>query len=135
MYRNLLSCVLLPGVASYYVGHVLVFVYGWLKQSNDERLAGLNTLKFSVWISRGAGLALGIDGLLLTLPGKPPNTHVLDRPKLPALNLTPAIRTEPRVGLARNKVLLAEWRFRACWCSVAKPCAGYPAWVGVGVPD
>lgn len=47
-----------------------MFVYGWLKQSNDDRLAGLNTLKFSVWISRGAGLALGIDGLLLTLPGK-----------------------------------------------------------------
>lgn len=36
---------------------------------SDPRLAGLNKLKFSVWISRGAGLALGVDGLLLILPG------------------------------------------------------------------
>ena len=32
-------------------------------------MAGLNGLGFSVWISRGAGLCLGVDGLLLILPG------------------------------------------------------------------
>lgn len=39
------------------------------KQAADPALAGLNQLKFSVWISRGAGLALGVDGLLLMIPG------------------------------------------------------------------
>lgn len=38
------------------------------KQAHDPRLAGLNTLKFSVWISRGAGLALTFDGALILLP-------------------------------------------------------------------
>ncbi|KAL8292839.1 hypothetical protein RQP46_000533 [Phenoliferia psychrophenolica] len=52
----------------FYVGHVAVFAYGWHKQASDPRLAALNGLKFSVWISRGAGLALGVDGLLLMLP-------------------------------------------------------------------
>ncbi|GAA5824896.1 hypothetical protein JCM3770_005093 [Rhodotorula araucariae] len=52
----------------FYVGHILIFTYGWLKQSNDARLAGLNTLKYSVWASRGAGLCLGIDGLFIVLP-------------------------------------------------------------------
>ncbi|KAM0789559.1 hypothetical protein ACM66B_000370 [Microbotryomycetes sp. NB124-2] len=36
--------------------------------AQDARLAGLNTLRYSVWISRGAGLCLGVDGLLLILP-------------------------------------------------------------------
>ncbi|KAI5476018.1 hypothetical protein MNV49_000490 [Pseudohyphozyma bogoriensis] len=52
----------------FYVGHVAIFAYGWHKQQSDPRLAALNGLKFSVWISRGAGLALGVDGLLLVLP-------------------------------------------------------------------
>ncbi|KAM0747903.1 NADPH oxidase [Meredithblackwellia eburnea MCA 4105] len=52
----------------FYLGHIGVFAYGWQKQMRDPRLAGLNTLKFSVWISRGAGLALGVDGLFLVLP-------------------------------------------------------------------
>jgi NADPH oxidase len=55
---------------SFYIGHIFVFFYGWLKQSRDARLAGLNTLKYSVWTSRGAGLCLGIDGLFLVLPGQ-----------------------------------------------------------------
>ena len=38
-------------------------------QASDARLAGLNTLKYSVWFSRGAGLVLGIDGFLILLPG------------------------------------------------------------------
>lgn len=36
----------------------------------DPRLAGLNKLQYSVWMSRGAGLCLGVDGLLLILPGE-----------------------------------------------------------------
>jgi NADPH oxidase len=31
-------------------------------------LAGLNTLQYSVWISRGAGLVLSIDATLILLP-------------------------------------------------------------------
>ncbi|GAA5960114.1 hypothetical protein JCM3765_002476 [Sporobolomyces pararoseus] len=52
----------------FYLGHLAIFAYGWYKQVNDARLAGLNKLKYSVWISRGAGLCLGIDGLLIILP-------------------------------------------------------------------
>ncbi|TNY18171.1 NADPH oxidase [Rhodotorula diobovata] len=52
----------------FYVGHLLIFVYGWIKQAHDARLAGLNSLRYSVWISRGAGLCLGVDGLLIVLP-------------------------------------------------------------------
>ncbi|KAI6250911.1 Superoxide-generating NADPH oxidase heavy chain subunit A [Erysiphe necator] len=48
--------------------HVGLFIYGWKKQQNDPRLAGLNTLKFSVWISRGAGLVLSLDGAIILLP-------------------------------------------------------------------
>ncbi|KAF7561822.1 hypothetical protein G7046_g2306 [Stylonectria norvegica] len=48
--------------------HWGIFAYGWWKQANDSRLAGLNTLKFSVWISRGAGLVLSVDCMLILLP-------------------------------------------------------------------
>jgi NADPH oxidase len=56
-------------------GHIALVAFGWSvfpgtsclarshanggrrwKQFNDPRLAGLNTLAYSVWISRGAGL-------------------------------------------------------------------------------
>ncbi|KAI9848284.1 MAG: hypothetical protein M1837_000548 [Sclerophora amabilis] len=47
--------------------HIGLFVLGWIKQADDIRLAGLNTLTFSVWISRGAGLALSLDVALLPL--------------------------------------------------------------------
>jgi len=39
-----------------------------VKQARDPKLAGLNTLTFSVWISRGAGLALSVDGALILFP-------------------------------------------------------------------
>ncbi|KAK4054371.1 hypothetical protein OIO90_003604 [Microbotryomycetes sp. JL221] len=52
----------------FYVGHLAIFAYGWIKQAQDLRLAGLNTLRYSVWSSRGAGLCLGVDGLLLVVP-------------------------------------------------------------------
>ncbi|KAI4287696.1 MAG: hypothetical protein L6R35_003047 [Caloplaca aegaea] len=48
--------------------HIGLFVYGWWKQAADERLAGLNTLTFSVWLSRGAGLVLSVDGAIIVLP-------------------------------------------------------------------
>ncbi|KAG8159608.1 hypothetical protein KVR01_010245 [Diaporthe batatas] len=48
--------------------HFFLFGYGWYKQASDPRLAGLNGLQFSVWISRGAGLVLSFDGLFILLP-------------------------------------------------------------------
>ncbi|KAG9233174.1 FAD-binding domain-containing protein [Amylocarpus encephaloides] len=48
--------------------HIGLFILGWLKQSQDPKLAGLNTLTFSVWISRGAGLVLSVDGAMILLP-------------------------------------------------------------------
>ncbi|KAL8657928.1 MAG: hypothetical protein Q9226_001423 [Calogaya cf. arnoldii] len=48
--------------------HIGLFAFGWWKQVSDQRLAGLNTLTFSVWISRGAGLALSVDGAIIVLP-------------------------------------------------------------------
>lgn len=37
-------------------------------QASDEKLAGLNSLTFSVWISRGAGLVLTFDATLILIP-------------------------------------------------------------------
>ncbi|KAL8640639.1 MAG: hypothetical protein Q9228_002466 [Teloschistes exilis] len=48
--------------------HIGLFIYGWWKQAADPRLAGLNTLTFSVWLSRGAGLVLSVDGAIILLP-------------------------------------------------------------------
>ncbi|KAF1988549.1 hypothetical protein K402DRAFT_419388 [Aulographum hederae CBS 113979] len=52
----------------FYGFHVALFAIGWWKQAEDERLAGLNTLTYSVWFSRGAGLALSVDVMLILLP-------------------------------------------------------------------
>lgn len=41
---------------------------GRYKQVADIRLAGLNTLQYSVWLSRGAGLSLSVDVAMITLP-------------------------------------------------------------------
>lgn len=38
------------------------------KQNADVKLAPLNTLKWSVWMSRGAGLVLAFDGTFILLP-------------------------------------------------------------------
>lgn len=48
--------------------HIFLFVLGWWLQARDTRLAPLNTLQFSVWISRGAGLCLTVDVLMILLP-------------------------------------------------------------------
>lgn len=48
--------------------HIAIFIIGWWKQATDSRLAALNRLNFSVWFSRGAGLVLSVDVLLIMLP-------------------------------------------------------------------
>jgi NADPH oxidase len=48
--------------------HIFLFSLGWWLQARDVRLAGLNTLTFSVWFSRGAGLCLTVDTTLILLP-------------------------------------------------------------------
>ena len=53
---------------TFHLFHVFLFIYGWYKQASDPRLAPLNTLHFSVWFSRGAGLVLSVDVLLILLP-------------------------------------------------------------------
>lgn len=48
--------------------HVALFAIGWWKQASNVKLAGLNSLKYSVWLSRGAGLVLSVDGAMILLP-------------------------------------------------------------------
>ncbi|RMZ78379.1 hypothetical protein DV738_g3941, partial [Chaetothyriales sp. CBS 135597] len=48
--------------------HWTIFAIGWWKQAGDSRLAALNQLTFSVWISRGAGLVLSVDTMVILLP-------------------------------------------------------------------
>lgn len=48
--------------------HVALFIIGWWKQASNEKLAALNGLHFSVWFSRGAGLCLSVDVLMILLP-------------------------------------------------------------------
>lgn len=52
----------------WYGMHIGVFAYGWHSQNTNAALAGLNTLRFSVWVSRGAGLVLALDGGLILVP-------------------------------------------------------------------
>ncbi|KKA30710.1 hypothetical protein TD95_004195 [Thielaviopsis punctulata] len=48
--------------------HWAIFAYGWYKQDSDPRLAALNSIGLSVWMSRGAGLVLSVDCTLILLP-------------------------------------------------------------------
>jgi len=52
----------------FYGSHIFFFAYGWHSQATNKKLAGLNSLKWSVWSSRGAGLVLAYDGGLILLP-------------------------------------------------------------------
>ncbi|QKX59492.1 uncharacterized protein TRUGW13939_06626 [Talaromyces rugulosus] len=52
----------------FWAGHIGVFALGWYLQASDTKLAALNTLQYSVWISRGAGLCLSVDGALILFP-------------------------------------------------------------------
>ncbi|KAI0467176.1 cytochrome b-245 heavy chain subunit beta [Xylaria cf. heliscus] len=48
--------------------HFGILAFGWSKQANEPRLAALNSLQWSVWISRGAGLVLSFDTTFILLP-------------------------------------------------------------------
>ncbi|WWC70077.1 uncharacterized protein I206_104023 [Kwoniella pini CBS 10737] len=61
--------------------HFSLFGYGWYSQQTNLKLSTLNKLKFSVWISRGAGLVLAFDGGLILIPVLR-NLLKLIRPKL-----------------------------------------------------
>ncbi|TYJ54144.1 hypothetical protein B9479_005242 [Cryptococcus floricola] len=52
----------------WYGVHFFLFAYGWYSQATNAKLAALNGLKFSVWISRGAGLVLAFDGAVILVP-------------------------------------------------------------------
>jgi len=52
----------------FYGLHFFFFGYGWYSQATNTKLAGLNSLKWSVWSSRGAGLVLAFDGGLILIP-------------------------------------------------------------------
>lgn len=81
----------------FYGSHLALFAYGWYSQviefssyflsvlilvkETNTKLSGLNSLKFSVWISRGAGLVLAYDGGLILIPMLRNIIRVL-RPKL-----------------------------------------------------
>lgn len=52
----------------FYSIHVALFAYGWWSQATNPKLAGLNSLTWSVWISRGAGLVLAFDGAAILVP-------------------------------------------------------------------
>nr|AEP43807.1 NADPH oxidase A [Pleurotus ostreatus] len=65
----------------FYGLHFFFFGYGWYSQYSNVRLNALNGLGFSVWTSRGAGLALAFDGGLILIPMLR-NTIRVVRPKL-----------------------------------------------------
>ncbi|KAK1080543.1 hypothetical protein LTR33_005458 [Friedmanniomyces endolithicus] len=70
--RSWLAAQLVPRKLLFYtifhLFHVFLFIFGWYKQATTGSLAALNSLHFSVWFSRGAGLVLSVDVLLSLLP-------------------------------------------------------------------
>lgn len=52
----------------FYGVQLALFALGWYFQATNTRLAALNKLQYSVWISRGAGLTLAFDAGLLLVP-------------------------------------------------------------------
>lgn len=48
--------------------HLFLFAYGWHSQMTDKELDNLNVLRFSVWVSRGAGLVLALDCACILIP-------------------------------------------------------------------
>jgi NADPH oxidase len=66
--RELLTPRRLVFNAIFYGLQLFFFAYGWFAQETNTKLSGLNALKFSVWISRGAGLVLAFDGGLILVP-------------------------------------------------------------------
>ncbi|KAK5109329.1 hypothetical protein LTR62_007098 [Meristemomyces frigidus] len=70
--KSWLSAQLTPRKITFYTlfhgFHVGLFILGWYLQASNQKLAPLNTLHFSVWFSRGAGLCLSVDVMLILLP-------------------------------------------------------------------
>ncbi|KAK1055257.1 hypothetical protein LTR12_015269 [Friedmanniomyces endolithicus] len=70
--RSWLAAQLVPRKLLFYtifhLFHVFLFIFGWYKQATTGSLAALNSLHFSVWFSRGAGLVLSVDVLFILLP-------------------------------------------------------------------
>ncbi|KAH9837179.1 NADPH oxidase [Rhodofomes roseus] len=60
--RRLIFNVLFYGLQLFFFG------YGWFSQERNQKLAALNGLKWSVWVSRGAGLTLAFLGGCILLP-------------------------------------------------------------------
>ncbi|CAK5274328.1 unnamed protein product [Mycena citricolor] len=52
----------------FYGIHIFWFAYGWHSQKTNQKLAVLNLLTYSVWVSRGAGLVLALDCGLILIP-------------------------------------------------------------------
>lgn len=48
--------------------HIAIFIIGWYVQAANQKLAALNGLEFSVWFSRGAGLCLSVDVMIILFP-------------------------------------------------------------------
>ncbi|KAI6047698.1 ferric reductase NAD binding domain-containing protein [Pisolithus marmoratus] len=65
----------------FYGTQLALFSVGWYLQETNQRLAALNQLTYSVWVSRGAGLTLAFDAGLLLIPMLR-NVIRLVRPKL-----------------------------------------------------
>src|ERR1700759_2205082 len=72
-------------VPSYALARLLIVRDRWLKK-RETTLAALNTLKFSVWFSRGAGLVLSVDVFLILIPMCRTLITAV-RPKVPWLHL------------------------------------------------
>ncbi|KAF8324797.1 ferric reductase NAD binding domain-containing protein [Cantharellus anzutake] len=66
--REILSLRRLAFNVFFYGTHLGLFAYGWYSQYANERLVALNTLRYSVWVSRGAALVLAYDAALIILP-------------------------------------------------------------------
>jgi len=60
--RRLIFNVLFYGLQLFFFG------YGWSSQERNQKLAALNGLKWSVWVSRGAGLTLAFLAGCILLP-------------------------------------------------------------------
>ncbi|OLL24771.1 Superoxide-generating NADPH oxidase heavy chain subunit A [Neolecta irregularis DAH-3] len=98
--------------------HLVFFAFGWSslarvppahyrwKQAHDPRLADLNSLGVSVWVSRGAGLALAYDSGLILLPVAAHSLFphlTLDAQKYPLLPAPP-----PAIPRHRRKHLVPQ---------------------------
>lgn len=90
IWRSLFSPPKIVFYALFYGLHVALFAVGWYLQASNPRLAMLNTLNFSVWISRGAGMALSFDAAVILFP----MCRTLMRTLRPRLRFLPLDETE-----------------------------------------